>query len=255
MSLRAGAVLLALVAFLAATRVSAPSAEAQRLKPLRLREVCVKRAERRHIVRFTASDGVRLIGVVLGHGPRGVILAHQGGEPPNLCGWLPYGRALAAAGYRVLVFDHRGFGSSGSTSRRSRTNRVDFDVLGAIRTLRARGVHSIVLGGASLGGAAVLGAAALVVPSVDGVISFSSPQIYANVDALADVRALRTPILFLADQGDDEFADDARMLYAASASPEKRLVITNGAEHGFRLLKNPNTRALVDSFVAAHSVG
>jgi pimeloyl-ACP methyl ester carboxylesterase len=255
MRLRPVPVLLAFAALLAATRVSAPSAETQRLKPLRLREVCVKRAERRHIVRFTASDGVRLIGVVLGHGPRGVILAHQGGEPPNLCGWLPYARALAAAGYRVLVFDHRGFGSSGSTSRRSRTNRVDFDVLGAIRTLRARGVQSVVLGGASLGGAAVLGAAALVVPSVYGVISFSSPQIYANVDAIADVRALRTPVLFLADQGDDEFADDARMLYAACASPDKRLVITDGSEHGFRLLKNPDTRALVDSFIAAHSTG
>src|SRR5215470_1667147 len=241
MTLRAAAVLLALVALLGAARVSAPSAETQRVKPLRLREICVQRAERRHIVRFTASDGVRLIGVVLGHGTRGVILAHQGGEPPNLCGWLPYARALAAAGYRVLVFDHRGFGSSGSTSRRSRANRVDFDVLGAVRTLRARGVHSIVLGGASLGGAGVLGAAALVAPSVDGEISFSSPQIYANVDALADVRASRTPVLFLADEGDGEFADDARMLYAASASPDKRLSITDGAEHGFRLLKNPGT--------------
>jgi len=252
MKLRAAAVLLAFVALFAATRVSAPSAETKR-KPLRLREICVKRAERRHIVRFTASDGVRLIGVVLGHGPRGVILAHQGGDPPNLCGWLPYARALAAAGYRVLVFDHRGFGSSGSTSRRSRTSRVDFDVLGAIRTLRARGVQSIVLGGASLGGAAVLGAAALAVPSVDGVISFSSPHIYANVDAMAAVRALRTPVLFLADEHDAEFADEARMLYEACASPDKRLVITDGAEHGFRLLKNPDTRALVDSFIAAHS--
>src|SRR5690349_15945207 len=255
MSLRLAAVVLAFVALLSATRVSAPPAGIQRPKPLRLREVCVKRAERRHIVRFTASDGVRLIGVVLGHGPRGVILAHQGGEPPNLCGWLPYARALAAAGYRVLVFDHRGFGSSGSTSRRSRANRVDFDVLGAIRTLRARGVQSIVLGGASLGGAAVLGAAALVVPSVDGVISFSSPHIYANVDAIAAVRAFRTPVLFLADEHDAEFADEARMLYEACASPDKRLVITDGAEHGFRLLKNPDTRALVDSFVAAHSAG
>ena len=255
MRLRAAAALLALVALLAAAWTSAPSAETQRVKPLRLREICVKRADRRHVVRFTASDRVRLIGVVLGHGPRGVILAHQGGEPPNLCGWLPYARALAAAGYRVLVFDHRGFGSSGSTSRRSRANRVDFDVLGAIRTMRARGVRSIVLGGASLGGAAVLGGAALVTPSVDGVISFSSPQIYGNVDALADVRALRTPVLFLADENDDEFAADARMLYAASASLDKRLVITGGAEHGFRLLQNPSTRALVDSFIAAHSTG
>jgi pimeloyl-ACP methyl ester carboxylesterase len=224
-----------------------------RARPLVLREVCVRKAERRHVVRFRAIDGVRLIGLVLGHGPRGVILAHQGGAPPNLCGWLPYARALKAAGYRVLVFDHRGFGSSGSTSRRSRTNRVDFDVLGAVGTLRARGARSIVLGGASLGGAAVLGAAAHVVPSVDAVISFSSPHIYANVDAVAAVRAFRTPALFLADEHDAEFADEARMLYEACASPEKRLVVTDGADHGFRLLENPETRALVDDFIARHS--
>ena len=226
-----------------------------RVRPLVLREVCVRKAERRHIVRFQAIDRVRLIGVVVGHGPRGVILAHQGGDPPNLCGWLPYARALAAAGYRVLAFDHRGFGSSGSTSRNSRASRVDFDVLGAIQTLRARGVRSIVLGGASLGGAAVLGAAAHAVPPVDGVISFSSPHIYANVDAMAAVRAFRTPALFVADEHDAEFADEARLLYDACASPEKRLVITSGAEHGFRLLGNPDTRALVDAFIAAHSPG
>lgn len=257
----AGATVLAAVA-VAGVGAAAPSAGKASASPLRpakvrpplvLREVCVGRADRRHVVRFRAIDGLRLIGVELGRGPRGVILAHQGGAPPNLCGWLPYARALAAAGYRVLVFDHRGFGSSGSTPRRSRTNRVDFDVLGAIRTLRAQGAQSIVLGGASLGGAAVLGAAAHTVPAVNGVISFSSPHSYANVDAMAAVRAFRTPALFLADEHDAEFPDEARMLYEACASPEKRLVITPGAEHGFRLLKNPDTRALVDAFIAAHS--
>src|SRR5919206_2933974 len=66
-------------------------------KPLRLRETCVTRAERQHVLRFRASDGVRLIGVELGSGPRAVILAHQGGgAPPNLCPWVPYGRTPAA---------------------------------------------------------------------------------------------------------------------------------------------------------------
>jgi len=63
------------------------------------------------------------------------------------------------------------------------------------------------------------------------------------------------PVLFLADEHDAEFADEARMLYDACASPDKRLVITDGAEHGFRLLNNPDTRGLVDSFIAAHSTG
>ena len=237
----------------AAPKAGTSPLRAAKVRPLVLREVCVRKAERRRVVRFRAFDGVRLIGVELGRGPRGVILAHQIVAPPNLCGWLPYARSLAAAGDRVLVVDHRGFGSSGSTSHRSRASRFDFDVLGAIRTLRARGAKGIVLGGASLGGAAVLGATAHAVPPVDAVISLSSPQSFGNVDALAAVKAFRTPALFLADEHDGQFSDDARILYEACSSPEKRLLITPGAEHGFRLLRNPETRALVDAFIAAHS--
>src|SRR5919109_1214281 len=101
-------------------------------------------------------------------GPRAVVLAHQGAS--DLCIWLPYARTLAARGYRVVVFDHRGFGSSGRASRATRKDRVDYDVLGAIATVRRRGATSVVLGGASLGGAAVLSAAALATPAVHGVI-------------------------------------------------------------------------------------
>jgi dienelactone hydrolase len=237
----------------AAGSASASPLKTVQARPLVLKERCVTKAERRRVLRFRAIDGVRLIGVELGRGPRAVVLAHQGGAPPNLCGWVPYARTLAAAGYRVLVFDHRGFGSSGRASHWRRTDRVDFDVLGAIRTLRSRGARSIVLGGASLGGAAVLAAAPQATPAVDGVISFSSPRFYVNVNALAAVQASRVPTLFLAQEDDDPFDDDARALYEASASPDKRLEITAGPEHGFRLLQNPSTRAVVDAFLAGHS--
>ncbi len=139
------------------------AAQPHRLKPLRLRETCVTRAERRRVLRFTASDRVRLIGVVFGRGPRAVILAHEGNS--DLCLWVPYARALAARGYRVLAFDHRGDGSSGRAGSRARRDRVDYDVLGAIRAMRARGATNIVLAGGSLGAAAVLSAAAAGEPS------------------------------------------------------------------------------------------
>jgi dienelactone hydrolase len=242
----------------AAAGPAAGSASASPLKtvqprPLVLKERCVTKAERRRVLRFRAIDGVRLIGVELGRGPRAVVLAHQGGAPPNLCGWVPYARTLAAAGYRVLVFDHRGFGSSGRASHWRRSDRVDFDVLGAIRTLRARGARSIVLGGASLGGAAVLAAAAQATPAVDGVISFSSPRFYVNVNALAAVQASGVPALFLAAVDDTPFSDDARALFEVSPAAEKRLEIYPGSEHGFRLLTNASTRAVVHAFLAGHS--
>lgn len=109
------------------------------------------------------------------------------------------------------------------------------------------------LGGASLGGAAVLAAAAQAAPAVDGVISFSSPQSFVNVDALQAVRALRVPALFLAEEEDDPFDDDARALYEACTSAEKRLAVYPGSAHGWSLLRNPAARSLVDGFVAAHS--
>src|ERR671924_366490 len=163
-----------------------------------------------------------------------------------------FGEGAPARATRALR-DRRGFGSSGRASHWRRTDRVDFDVLGAIRTLRSRGAQSIVLGGASLGGAAVLAAAAQATPAVDGVISFSSPQIYVNVNAFAAVRALRVPALFLAQEDDDPFDDDARAMYEACASTEKRLEVTAGPEHGFRLLQTAATRGLVDAFIAGHS--
>ena len=68
------------------------------------------KAERKRVVRFQAADRIRLIGVELGSGRRGVVLAHS--HRQSLCEWLPHARRLARGGYRVLVFDHRNHGSS-----------------------------------------------------------------------------------------------------------------------------------------------
>lgn len=238
---------------LSAGAADSDSAQRPRVKPLVLYENCLTRAERRRAVRFTTFDRVRLIGVELGSGPRAVILAHQGGggEGPWLCAWMRYARVLALQGYRVLAFDHRGFGSSGRTTHYTRATRVDFDVLAAIQVMRARGARQIVLAGASLGGAAVLSAAALAPAQVDGVISFASPQVFGRVDALAASRALRVPALFVSAAEDDNFAEEARALYEASGSPDKRLAIVPGFVHGAPVLRDPATRQLVDAWIQA----
>jgi alpha/beta superfamily hydrolase len=223
-------------------------------RPLPLVERCVTRAERKRVVRFRAADGARLVGMLLGSGPKVVVLAHQGGggAPGNLCAWLPYARVLKGAGFRVLAFDHRGFGSSPFAYRRS--SRVDLDVIGAVRFIRARGATKVVLGGASLGGAAVVSAGAAIKPAVKGVFTVGATHTYESVDALAAARRLTVPALYVATENDSEgpFADQARALYDATPSPDKRLAIFPGTTHGAPQLRNRAPRELLDGWIRDH---
>jgi pimeloyl-ACP methyl ester carboxylesterase len=246
--------LLGSLAALPASAASEPAAaEARRPPPLRLLETCVTRAERRGIVRFLAADRIRLIGVLLGTGPNVVVLAHQGGggAPGDLCAWIPYARRLRAAGYRVLVFDHRAFGSSSEPRSNARYRRVDLDVIGAVRLVRSRGARRVVLGGASLGGAAVVGAAPAFRAPVQGVFTVGGTYLYGNVDARAAARRLTIPALFVAAEGDGEgrFAAEARELYDSSPSTNKRLAIFPGVAHGAPQLREAPVRELVDGWI------
>jgi pimeloyl-ACP methyl ester carboxylesterase len=217
--------------------------------PLKMTDRCVAKADRSRVVRFKASDGTRLIGLQLGSGPRGVVLAH--GYRSSLCEWLPHARRLARAGYRVLVFDHRNHGSS--SYARKRFWRVDLDVVGAVRTIRGRGATSVVLTGSSMGAMAALVGGTAVQQSIDGVVSLSSPSHISTVNAEAAVTRLFAPTLLVAAEDDDPFGDDARTLFAALAGRDKRLELVAGTAHGSVLLGDPSIRALFDEFVRTHS--
>jgi pimeloyl-ACP methyl ester carboxylesterase len=212
--------------------------------PPPLEESCLRPAERARTVRFRTADGTRLAGVLLGKGQKGVVLAHQLGG--DLCQWLPFARVLGSAGFRALAFDFRGYGSS---ARVTPNVRLDRDVAGAAAELRRRGVRSVFLMGASMGGTAVLGAAPAIRPRVAGVVDLSGPVSIGGVDALAAVRRLTSPALFVAARFDRSFADSTRLLYRAAASREKRLMITGGTEHGVDLLVIPAVRRRVLMFL------
>lgn len=234
----------------ASARVERTAAPQAAPPPLRLQSSCVTRAERGLVVRFKAADGIRLIGVELGKGPRGLVLSH--GYHQSVCDWIGQARRLARAGYRVLVFDHRNHGSS--TYTRKRPWRIDQDVVGAVRTIRARGAKSVVLAGSSMGGTAVLAGAAALRLGVDGVVSLSAPAHFSVVDAQAAVGRLAVPTLFVAAEDDDPFDDDARTLFAASAAREKRLEMIPASDaHGTGLLRFASVRALFDEFLRSHS--
>jgi pimeloyl-ACP methyl ester carboxylesterase len=227
--------------------------------PPKLRETCLTARERAAAVWFRAADGVRLAGVSLGSGSKGVVLSHE--FSADLCSWLPYGRTLAAKGYRVLAIDLRGFGSSGRGPAQA-ANRFDRDVVAAAKLLRSDGVRRVVLAGGSIGGAATLVAAAELSPSVAGAISLSSPaRAYPDLNPLAAVRKLRVPVLFVHGKDDPIVAaSDARLLYRSAVSREKHLEIVSGGSHGSALFYDPDpagtrVRKLLDDFIHAHLGG
>jgi dienelactone hydrolase len=218
--------------------------KARLAKPLRMRDGCGTAAERASAVRFFAADDTRLIGIGLGSGPRGVVLAHE--NRASLCNWLPYARQLAAAGYRVLAYDSRNSGSSGNSPRSS----LDLDVVAAAEALRRSGAQRVVLGGASIGAtAALVGAAALADPPA-GVYSLSGPFSSGPLHGGSAVGRLRVPLLLAAAEADGGFADDARNLYAASVSADRTLTIAPGGAHGTQMLEDPSFRASVTGFIA-----
>jgi dienelactone hydrolase len=216
-----------------------------------LAETCLTKPEKARILRYRATDGVRLVALELGRGPRGVVLAH--GYRSDICEWVGPARRLARAGYRVLALDHRNHGSSGA-ARGKAYYRIDRDIASSVALLRRRGARSVVLMGSSMGASSVLAGAAITAPPVDGVVSLSSPATFVDLDLEVSVRKVAAPTLFVASEFDRDFAPDARKLYEASAATDKRLsIVRNSAAHGSGLLAYRSIRRGVDAFLAAKS--
>ncbi len=76
------------------------------------------------------------------------VLLIQGVGVPS-CGWGPQGKALEAAGYRVIAFDNRGIGKSTITSRLLTIEDMAED---ARRVLDANGIDRAHVVGHSMGG-------------------------------------------------------------------------------------------------------
>jgi pimeloyl-ACP methyl ester carboxylesterase len=198
-------------------------------------------------LRFRAADGTRLVGHRFGSGRVAVVLAHE--SRGWLCEWVPYAKRLAARGYLAFAFDFRGYGES--QAHPTSNVRIDLDVAAAAKTVRGLGAKKVFLVGASIGGSAVLRAAADARPPVNGVVSVSGAA--DLVDAIAAVKRLRVPALFVAGRFDPDFAAEARRLYTATASKDRKLVIVARGEHGSRLVAaNASVRATIEAFLRSH---
>jgi pimeloyl-ACP methyl ester carboxylesterase len=104
-------------------------------------------------VSFPTQDGGLIFADVYGTGGRGVVLAHGGRF--NKESWEKQARALAAAGFRALALDFRGYGQSrGPGQSDIFTAPLHLDVLAAAGYLRKMGAKTVSLVGGSMGGGA-----------------------------------------------------------------------------------------------------
>jgi hypothetical protein len=180
-------------------------------------------------------------GAVLGTGPVGVVLSNQSDQ--NLCGWLPFGKVLAAGGFRVLLHDDAGDPVDGITR--------------AADKLRSLGARTIFLVGASEGAKASLVAGTTVRPPVAGVVSISPEQYLQGTDMVPVAARLRVPVLYLSAREDLVVGSAPRDLYKATThAPSRRLVILPGTAHGTDLLAGAGgarAQDLILDFLRSHA--
>jgi pimeloyl-ACP methyl ester carboxylesterase len=236
-------------------------------------------------VRFSAADGIELVGRLSGQGDVGVILAHGYSQYTAQDDWLRFVPALVSRGYTVLTFNFRGFcngwrrNCSEGPSILAKNWR---DALAAIAFMKGRGVKKIFLIGASMGGVAVLRVARMPGVEVAGVVSLSTPQWpskYYDADVpeaddltSARLRQIEEPKLFVAGTRDVQrpgdllrrgvkrvrFAVDAQRMYDASEEP-KELLLVDSLFHSSELVTTalpaevvPQTRSAVFRFLRTH---
>ncbi|HEU5418750.1 MAG TPA: alpha/beta hydrolase [Streptosporangiaceae bacterium] len=180
-------------------------------------------AIRRTITKVPGRGGDTLTLATIGSGHRTVVLSNESDE--NLCSWLPFATRLAAARYRVVVWDYGVNPAPGELAR-------------LVRHLRSQGATRIVLMGASEGAKASLIAGARIRPAVQGVVSLSAePVLQPGIVVVRSVRRLRSPLLLVTARQDPfGSAQAAPDFLAAARSQDKRLVRVAGSDHGTALL-------------------
>ncbi len=179
-------------------------------------------------VDITATDGVQLIGHLAGSAGPGIVFGHM--YPADQTSWTAFATEMAAAGFRTLTFDFRGYGESGGTKD---VAAIDRDMEGAYRYMIGRKIRPIYLVGASMGGTAALIVAARV--PVAGVATLSAPVAFQGLDAAAALPVLTGPKLFIAAADDRPAAAAVRELAAKTHDP-KTIEVVPGSAHGTALL-------------------
>ncbi len=178
-------------------------------------------------VSFPTQDRGLVYADMYGKGDRAVVLAHGGRF--NKESWAKQARALAAAGFRVLAIDFRGYGRSKGPGQADPLGApLYLDVLAAVRYLEKDGAKTVSVVGGSMGGAAAGDASIASEPGeIDRLVLLGSAP-----NGPAEKLKARTLFIVARDDasGDGPRLPAIRAQYEKAPQP-KELIILEGSAH------------------------
>ena len=196
-------------------------------------------------VSFPTEDGGTIFADLYGDGDRAVVLVHGG--PFNKESWAKQAQTLAAAKFRVLAIDLRGYGKSkGPGDSDPMDAPLHLDVLAAVRYLRQSGAKSVSVVGGSMGGSAAGDASVYSRPGeIDRLVFLGSAP-----NKPAD--KLKSPSLFIVAR-DDANEDGPRLpgiRKQFDKAPEpKQLIILEGSAHAQFLFQTDQAERVMNEIL------
>lgn len=179
-------------------------------------------------VSFPTQDGGLIYADLYGKGNRGVVLAHGGRFDKE--SWKKQAQILAAAGFRVLALDFRGYGQSRGPGQADPLSApLHLDVLAAVRYLHKAGAKTVAVVGGSMGGGAAADASIAAKPGeIDRLVLLAAT-------ASSSPEKIKGRKLFIIARGDLGPGDVPRLpeirdQYERTPGP-KELVILDGSAH------------------------
>lgn len=179
-------------------------------------------------VSLRTQDGGLVVADIYGKGDRGVVLAHGGRF--NKESWRKQAQSLAAAGFRALAVDFRGYGRSRGPGQSDPLSApLHYDVLAGVRYLRKTGAKTVSVVGGSMGGGAAVDASIEARPGEIDRLVLLAPSAGGPPEK---VKGRKLFIVSRDDLGPDgrPRLTRIRAQYERAREP-KRLVILEGSAH------------------------
>jgi pimeloyl-ACP methyl ester carboxylesterase len=197
-------------------------------------------------VSFPTEDGGLIRGDLYGNGNRTVLLTHGGRF--NKESWAEQARIIAAAGFRVLAIDFRGYGNStGPGEVNPMGAPLHLDVLAATHYLRQVGSETVSVVGGSMGGTAAANASIAAGPGVFDAVVMLAGTTYDDATRLTGRK------LFIMAAGDTTGSGALRLpgfrqQYDRAPEP-KRLMVLEGAAHAQYLFQTDQGTRLLQEII------